>query len=132
MYKLWLFVLVLLGVATILLILPHNTVSYIAPVTEPILEELRPELVPVCACESMQGKDGVPTQFEEDGVTVLLGKINKLDTGMCQINQFYHLETAQKMGLDIFTEQGNIKYANFLYDTEGLTPWNWSRTCWGN
>lgn len=100
------------------------------PVVEP-LAVLNPKLKPVCGCESNYSPLKEPRQFNDDG-SVVLGKINPLDTGMCQINQKYHLATATKMGLDIFTEQGNIKYSNWLFENEGYTPWNWSKSCWGN
>ena len=94
---------------------------------------LLPELVPVCACESVGDPNGTPTHFEADGVTVKLGRVNPNDVGMCQINtepRNGHLEASKKMGLDVFTEEGNIKYANHLFKTQGYTPWNWSKHCW--
>lgn len=91
---------------------------------------LNPALVPICSCESRQGKKGVPTHYEADGVTVLRGRENPDDVGMCQINLHYHKETATKMDLDLFKREDNITYANWLYEKEGSTPWNWSRSCW--
>jgi hypothetical protein len=99
--------------------------------TEPYTSKssLRPALVPICSCESAGRPDATPRQFNADG-TVVKGKINPQDIGMCQINLKYHLSDATKMGLDLYTEQGNIKYANHLYDTQGTKPWNWSKKCW--
>lgn len=91
---------------------------------------LRKELVPICSCESKQGKKGKPTHFEKDGKTVLRGKINPLDIGMCQINLRWHGEAAKKKGLDLFKEEDNITYANHLYAKQGSQPWNWSKACW--
>lgn len=104
------------------------------PVKKPEVKkvELLPALVPICACESALRKDGKPTQFNPDG-TVRRGKVNHNDIGMCQINiepRNGHLAQAKKMGLDLFTEEGNIKYANWLYKQEGSSPWNWSKNCW--
>lgn len=90
---------------------------------------LNPALKRVCSCESTGKPNNEPQQFEADG-SVKKGKQNPLDTGMCQINLHYHQATAERMGLDLFTEEGNIEYANWLYAREGLTPWNWSRSCW--
>lgn len=103
----------------------------ITPVVIPEKVTLAPALKRVCSCESTGRPDREPTQFEADGVTVLRGRINNQDIGMCQVNLKYHKVSADKLGLDLFTEEGNIKYANWLYKNEGLTPWNWSRACWG-
>ncbi len=34
------------------------------------------------------------------------------------------------MGLDLFSEDDNIAYANWLYSNEGAKPWVWSQGCW--
>lgn len=90
---------------------------------------LREELVPICACESRGRRDAKPSHFNPDG-SVIRGKINPQDIGMCQINLTYHEETAASMGYDLFKEADNIKYANYLYDSQGSAPWNWSKKCW--
>ena len=70
-------------------------------------------------------------QFNKDG-TIYRGKINPKDVGQFQINEFYHLESSIKLGMDIYTAYGNEDYAMYLYDTQGTTPWNWSKSnCWG-
>lgn len=89
---------------------------------------LDPALVPICTCESGRGV-GHPVQFNADG-SVRRGLVNPQDVGMCQINEHYHLAAAQALGMDIYTEVGNIEYANYLYEHEGTTPWNWSKSCW--
>lgn len=116
----------------------HTTVVYIAPLEEPVVivvekVELRPELVPICACESsFEGnRYGTPQQFEKDGVTVRYGRVNPEDRGMCQLNRKYHGDAAQKMGFDIETEEGNILYSNWLYSKQGAKPWGWSKGCHG-
>lgn len=86
-------------------------------------------LKPVCSCESGNGAWGEPSQFDKDG-EVLLGKKNPNDIGMCQIHKPVWLETAIKLGFDIYTEEGNIKMANWIYDKHGLTPWKYSKSCW--
>ena len=99
------------------------------PDPEPTIELLQP-LVPICACESGQGKYGTPTHYEKDGVTVLRGKVNPRDIGICQINLDFHGARSEAMGLDVFVEADNIAYANWLYTQQGSTPWNWSKSCW--
>lgn len=78
----------------------------------------------VAFCESTM------RQFAEDG-SVLKGKVDPRDTGLFQINSYYHLETAKRKGMDIYTVEGNVDYAIDLYDREGVRPWNSSKPCWG-
>lgn len=102
-------------------------------VKEETKETLNPVLVPICACESVGRKDGIPTHYEADGVTVRRGRQNPNDIGVCQINtepRNGHVEAAARLGLDLWDEQGNISYANWLYEQSGLQPWSWSRSCW--
>lgn len=77
----------------------------------------------ICSCES-----GL-THFDKNG-DVLKGTINRFDIGICQINELYHQEKVDELGLDIYTEEGNIAYAKHLYDTQGDAPWIWSKPCW--
>ncbi|MEK7180239.1 MAG: hypothetical protein AAB706_02085 [Patescibacteria group bacterium] len=85
--------------------------------------ELPEILLRIAKCES-GGK-----QFNANG-SVLRGKINPQDIGKFQINLIYHGETAKKMGLDLFTEQGNTLYALYLYRKNRTRDWNWSKSCW--
>ncbi|HRF70294.1 MAG TPA: hypothetical protein PKV66_02560 [Candidatus Pelethenecus sp.] len=89
----------------------------VAPVIPLVMEK-------IAWCES-RGK-----QFNPDG-TVRRGKQNPKDVGKYQINEFYHLDSSIKMGIDIYTEEGNTEYALYLYETQGTRPWNWSKPCWG-
>lgn len=82
-------------------------------------------LIAVARCESGY------RQFNEDG-TLLRGKQNSQDVGVLQINEKYHLADSKRLGYDIHTLEGNIRYGEYLYNHQGLTPWNWSRHCWGN
>lgn len=68
-------------------------------------------------------------QFNEQG-DVLRGKVNSRDVGVMQINEFYHLERAQELGLDIYTLEGNMAYAKDLYERKGVSPWVHSSDCW--
>lgn len=90
---------------------------------------LNPSLIPICACESTGSKEGKPRQFDNSG-GVLRGTINPQDVGMCQINLDYHQKSAEKLGYDLFSEKGNIAYANLLYKTQGTVPWSLSKRCW--
>lgn len=68
-------------------------------------------------------------QHKEDG-TVLKGIVDSRDTGAFQINTHYHLATSKKLGLDIYTLDGNLAYARYLYETQGVSPWSASSNCW--
>lgn len=115
---------------------PEAKLAQINPVEEPKelpkpqVPELYPTLKRICSCESTGKPYNEPQHYEADGVTVRYGRVNPRDTGMCQINLDYHQASAEAMGLDLFTPYGNATYANILFDQQGSTPWNWSRSCW--
>ncbi len=68
-------------------------------------------------------------QTNSDG-TIFRGLVNPNDVGVMQINTMYHLEDSKKMGLDIFTLEGNLKYARYLFEKQGAAPWKSSSPCW--
>ena len=92
---------------------------------EIIAEHLKdtPILKKVALCESQN------RQFDEKGL-VLRGQYNHQDVGLMQINEKYHLGTSKKLGYDIYTLEGNMDYAKYLYRTQGLKPWTYSSHCW--
>ncbi|MES2006771.1 MAG: hypothetical protein V4436_01540 [Patescibacteria group bacterium] len=84
---------------------------------EPIMAE-------IASCES---------QFRQFGKD---GKIIKNPTssavGLFQIMSSIHSTFADdKLGLDIYSLQGNAAYARYLFDRQGTTPWDSSKPCWG-
>ena len=95
--------------------------------TEEIVREFfmaTPILVEIARCESrfkQRGRDGA----------VLRGAVNSKDIGIMQINEIYHGDRARKLGHDIYTLEGNLAYAKWLYEKEGRTPWSASSLCWG-
>lgn len=93
-------------------------------------ETLLPALKRICACESVGDPNAEPQHFESDGVTVLTGRLNNNDIGLCQISTTYWLDVAKELGYDIYTEQGNIAMANYIYEYNGSQPWFWSQHCW--
>ncbi len=82
-----------------------------------------PILSKVAFCESKYN------QFDANGNT-LRGVKNRLDVGIMQINEYFHLENSKKLGHDIYTLEGNLAYAKHLYETQGLKPWYSSSKCW--
>lgn len=59
------------------------------------------------------------------------GKVNNADVGVMQINEYYHLETAEKENYNIYSIEGNTAYARKLYEKQGTQPWISSKACWG-
>lgn len=83
-----------------------------------------PVMVQVARCEST---------FRHklaDG-TVLRGYVDNRDTGVMQINTYYHGDTAANMNLDLEDIYDNMAYARHLYEKQGTQPWSASRPCWG-
>jgi hypothetical protein len=83
-----------------------------------------PVLIDIARCES--------TFRQYNGATggILHGKANTDDIGVMQINEKYQLTKALSLGYDIDTVEGNTAYAQYLYDTQGATPWKASESCW--
>jgi hypothetical protein len=82
-----------------------------------------PILAQIARCESQY------RQYDKQG-NVLRGVANSYDVGVMQINEMYHLETAKKLGIDIYSIEGNAAYAQYLYEREGAKPWMSSSACW--
>lgn len=82
-----------------------------------------PVLATIARCESAF------RQYNENG-EVLRGKVNRGDIGIMQINKYYHQEDAEKLGFDIYTLEGNLGYAKWLYGKYGSDPWVHSSKCW--
>lgn len=84
-----------------------------------------PEMINVAHCESNF------RQYDENGLA-LRGNMNSSDIGVMQINEIYHGDRAKELGMDIYTKEGNLEYAMYLYKNQGLAPWGASRHCWEN
>ena len=82
-----------------------------------------PILVEIARCESTFA------QFGKDGKAIR-GMIDSDDVGVMQINLRYHEDTAEKLGFDVHTIEGNVAYAKYLYEKEGAKPWKASSPCW--
>lgn len=82
-----------------------------------------PIMVDIARCESRF------RQVDKNG-KVLRGEVNANDVGVMQINEMYHLEKSKKLGMDIYTLEGNMEYGRYLYEKEGARPWLASSKCW--
>lgn len=94
--------------------------------TEELVKEYfadTPDLISVAWCESRF------RQFDQNG-EVVRGEVNPSDVGVTQINTYFHEDAAEKLGMDLYTLEGNAEYAKYLYRKEGLTPWKASSPCW--
>ena len=83
-----------------------------------------PIMIEIAKCESHF------RQLDQDG-EIHRGVVNNADVGVMQINEFYHLDRAEKGDYDIYTLPGNLAYARDLYEREGTRPWASSKACWG-
>jgi hypothetical protein len=83
-----------------------------------------PVLAEVARCESRF------RHFNTYG-DILRGEANSYDVGVMQINEHYHLKQANKLGYDLYSLDGNLGYAKYLFEKEGTQPWKASSKCWG-
>jgi hypothetical protein len=82
-----------------------------------------PIMIQVARCEST---------FQHtlaDG-SVIRGKVDNRDTGVMQINTYYHGATAEELGLNLENIYDNLAYARMLYEKQGIQPWMSSAPCW--
>ncbi len=86
-----------------------------------------PVMIEIARCESRF------RQFDKNG-DVLKNEAGSSAIGMFQIMASIHQPVAKKLGLDLYTIQGNAAYARYLYDKQGTKPWEAdpaSKGCWG-
>lgn len=83
-----------------------------------------PAMIQVARCESTF------RHTLADG-SVLRGHVDKRDTGVMQINTYYHQSRADQLELDLEDIYDNMAYARYLYEKQGLQPWSASQPCWG-
>ncbi|MEK7589813.1 MAG: hypothetical protein AAB475_00980 [Patescibacteria group bacterium] len=83
-----------------------------------------PVMAEVAKCESRF------RHFKENG-DIIRGEVNKSDVGVMQINEYYHSDIADMLGMNLYTLEGNVEYAEYLFKKEGTSPWLASSKCWG-
>ena len=84
----------------------------------------------IASCESWGDPDKEPREFLPDG-SVLRGYPNPDDVGLAQINIPTWGAKARQLGLDLFTYDGNLAMAKWIFDHYGSKPWVYSEGCWG-
>ena len=82
-----------------------------------------PVMADIAKCESRF------RHFGKDG-HVLRGEVTPQDIGVMQVNEYFHGTTAEKLGIDIYSIEGNVAYARYLYEKDGTIPWASSAKCW--
>lgn len=82
-----------------------------------------PIMVEIARCESEF------RQYDASGIALSGGTGGNM-IGVFQINAPVHSDFARDIGMDVYTLDGNVNYARYLYDSEGTRPWNSSGTCW--
>lgn len=80
-------------------------------------------LIKVADCESGT------QQFKPNG-KVLRDRVYGTHVGIFQIGESW-IPIAKKRGDDIYTPEGNISFALYLYSKNGLQDWEASHDCWG-
>ncbi|HVZ75695.1 MAG TPA: transglycosylase SLT domain-containing protein [Candidatus Paceibacterota bacterium] len=119
-----------LGISAILNVTPAQLPALQAPMpqVQTVEQYVRqyfadePILAEVASCESQF------RQFDKNGN--VLKNANSSAIGIMQIMASVHADTAEELGLDPTTIQGNLAYAKYLYEKQGLAPWNASKSCW--
>ena len=84
-----------------------------------------PIMAEIARCESSY------RHIHQDG-SVLRGYVDQNDTGVMQINLYYHDYSARNLGLDLENFYDNMAYARYLYERKGTQPWTASVPCWGS
>lgn len=79
-------------------------------------------MLKVAECESNT------SQFNKDG-SVIRGIENNSDYGIFQINTYYWLDISNKLSYNIYTIEGNIKMAKYIYEKQGIRAWKASSHC---
>ncbi len=82
-----------------------------------------PIMANIAFCESRD------RQTDTDG-NIFRGTVNTHDIGVMQINTDYHADEAAKLGINLYTIEGNMAYARLLFEREGTRPWKSSSPCW--
>ena len=69
-------------------------------------------------------------QFNKNG-GVIRGIMHPADIGKYQINMSVWSSEAERLGIDLMTEEGNEAMALELFHRAGTAPWVSSKPCWG-
>lgn len=103
-----------------------------------ILPQMPKVLLDISWCESRDNQNKVGNNYryriekDADGNSIKVKYLWSKDIGRWQINEYYHLEEAKALGIDIYTEKGNAEFALLLYNKNSTNDWSASKSCWSN
>jgi hypothetical protein len=81
-----------------------------------------PAMIEIARCESGFRQFGEDSEPLDGGAGAMIG--------VFQINEQVHQGTALSLGHDIRTLEGNLGYARYLHEQEGVIPWISAYPCW--
>jgi hypothetical protein len=84
-----------------------------------------PVMIPIAKCESGFRQFG-------KGDIALHGGYGGTMIGVYQVSEGVHADFAKAHDMDIYSLEGNLAYARYLYEREGTQPWISSFPCWGS
>ncbi|MFZ2886527.1 MAG: peptidoglycan-binding domain-containing protein [Minisyncoccia bacterium] len=82
-----------------------------------------PVMIEIARCESKF------RQYADSG-NPLMGGYGGAMVGVFQVHSTVHANFAESLGMDVYTLDGNLEYAKYLYEREGTNPWISSFPCW--
>jgi hypothetical protein len=85
----------------------------------------------IASCESWGDPNKEPRQFLPDG-SVLRCLPNPQAIGLAQINLPTWSTTARELGSNLFTYDGNLAMAKWIFENDSRHEenWKWSEGCW--
>lgn len=105
----------------------HSEIVYKIEEKEVVIEVPRqaPVLDRIAKCESGG------SHYAKSGQVLVVGNENKsVDVGYYQINAQIWGAKATELKLNLFDEEDNKKFGEYLYATYGTEPWIFSKRCW--
>jgi hypothetical protein len=69
------------------------------------------------------------TQTKDGQTLININSNGSYDSGLYQINSFWNKE-ATKLGYDLSKADDNNRFAMYLYENYGTSPWSSSEKCW--
>jgi len=91
----------------------------------PDLTVLDPVVQAIIKCESTNNPNAIGKNISKE-----TGEVWSRDYGLMQVNDYYHEEEMNRMGLDIRDPKDSLEYGLYLYRRDGTKHWKSSAYCW--